>query len=122
MANCNSCKRTPALGNEYPPNTCPFRMADGRNFTDYMPSCMFYTMKSNTFPSSYEQRQYMIHHASELMKVNEQKAMESNGKCCAFDFTEAGTMLPEQNVISCNGKTCTSTMVNPNGLGDGRKY
>ena len=121
MSNCSSCKRTPTMNSDNS-SVCPFRMSDGRNFTDYTPNCMSYTGSNRKFKSSYDERQYYIHNANELMNKNEKYAIDQNGNCCSYNMNESGTMLPEKNMISCNGKTCTSEMVNENGLGDGRKY
>lgn len=120
MSTCTDCKRQPSVMSD-DTKVCPYRMSDGRNFTDYTPSCMSYTGANNKFKSSYDERQFYIHNATELMKKNEKYAVEKNGSCCSYNFDEAGTMLPEKNMITCDGNTCSSKMVNKDGLGDGRK-
>lgn len=116
MSTCTDCKRFPSAVSDSDTKVCPYRMSDGRMFTDYTPSCMSYTT-GRQFKSSYDARQYYIHNATDLMKKNAQYS-----QCCSYTSHESGTMLPEKNMITCNGKTCSSEMVNKDGLGDGRKY
>lgn len=102
---------------------CPYRMSDGRNFTDYRPRCaVAYEHKTNNnFKSNYEQRQYLIHNANKLMSQGMTAAERSCSGGC-FKPTEVGTMLPEKNMVQCNKKTCQFNEVNANGVGTGRKY
>lgn len=94
---------------------CPQLMSDGRAFTDYRPRCMqTYTM------CSYENRQYLQANAEKLMQENHNKFYNEN-KCtqCMEPYNE-GTMLNEQNIVSCDKNTCRITVKDPSGLGNGR--
>jgi len=102
---------------------CAPRMADGRNFTDYRPRCMQAEQPgAPTQANSYEYRQFLIKNADSLMKSNRQEAYKAN-MCgpCTTPYNQ-GTMLPEQSIMTCNESTCSSKVVQPNGLGVGRSY
>ncbi len=103
---------------------CPMRMSDGRQFTDYRTRCAIaYQMrKTNAFESSYDQRQFLIKNASSLMQENTKFAETLNECGSCFPKSADGTMLPEQNMVTCNSKTCNFNTVNPSGLGTGRNY
>jgi hypothetical protein len=94
-------------------------MHDGRQFTDYRPRCAVYSQSTKS--DSYATRQEMIKNASKIMKENEMRAMSQFGCEPCFDTKEAGTMLPEKNMMECNKRTCVMKQnVNPKGLGHGR--
>ena len=108
---------------------CPFRMSDGRQFTDYRPRCIANhkgsidpTGKQVNSLNSYEYRQYMISNGEDIMMNNRMSAYNNN-KCgpCIEPFNE-GTMLSEQNKVVCNKNSCSSYVANPDGLGTGRQY
>lgn len=103
---------------------CPFRMSDGRNFTDYRTRCTidYETKVKNAFQSSYDQRQFLIHNAAKLMQENNRVAESMNACSGCFPKTAPGTMLPEKNMVKCNGKFCEFDVATPNGLGTGRNY
>lgn len=135
---CNQCGENPQLNsntnnqqlgvsNSVKNNSsswCPYRMSDGRNFTDYRTQCTIdYQRKTkNNFKSSYEERQYMIKNALNIMKDNALSAEERNKCSGCYPTNVPGTMLPEQNMVQCNDKTCNFTVNNPMGLGTGRNY
>jgi hypothetical protein len=104
--------------------TCPPRMSDGRHFTDYTPRCgiRLNELASKQPLNSYELRQYLIHHADEIMATNLQAAVERNacGPCVAP--WNKGTMLPESSFVECNKNTCRVVAGTPEGLGQGRVY
>jgi len=127
MSTCmNSCD-SPALNNMSP---CPLRMADGRAFTDYRPSCEAnaelykQVIQNNMVASSYESRMYLQHNADELLNSERNKAIERLMPCapCTRSLDDPGTMLGERYVVRCNGTSCDRVEVNPNGVGDGRSY
>lgn len=132
MSSCSSCgektntMNTNATIKKSTNNSvCPYRMSDGRNFTDYRTRCTIaYEMKQKTnFLSSYDERQYMIHNAENIMNKNMQTAENMNSCSGCFPKNSVGTMLPEKNMTQCNSKTCTfQNNVNPTGLGTGRNY
>ena len=103
---------------------CPQRMADGRNFTDYRPRCIsnFADFIPDETMNSYDYRQYLQKNASTILGKIRQDVYNAN-KCgpCMKPYN-VGTMLPEQHEVVCNGSTCKTNFVNPNGLGTGRKY
>lgn len=107
-------------------NLCPMRMNDGRNFTDYRPRCMINNdlmsslSSQNMVSSSYESRMYLQRNAEQIMEQQKQAAM-ANVNCiqCA---DKINTMLPEKYVIHCDTVSCKRQEVNPDGLGDGRRY
>ena len=67
----------------------PARMNDGRTFTDYRPSNTVNDMirYSNNVMSSYEYRQFLIHNAVNLMKINNQYT-DSKVKCNSCNSKE----------------------------------
>lgn len=104
--------------------SCPYRMSDGRNFTDYRTRCTidYETKLLNAFQSSYDQRQFLIQNATKIMHENNRMAESMNECSGCFPKKSHGTMLPEKNMVKCNDKKCDFQMVNPNGLGTGRNY
>ena len=133
---CNQCGENPQLASNTNNQTinvptsvnnaswCPYRMSDGRNFTDYRTQCTLdYQRKTkNNFKSSYEERQYMIKNAMNMMKENASTAEKRNQCSGCYPTNVPGTMLPEQNMVQCNDKTCNFTVNNKMGLGTGRNY
>lgn len=105
-------------------STCPPRMADGRHFTDYTPRCgiRLNELAGKQPLNSYELRQYLIHHADEIMSTNLQQAIERNA-CgpCVVPWNK-GTMLSESSFVECNKNTCRVVAGDPEGLGQGRTY
>lgn len=124
MTSCQNCS-TP---NKLPP--CPIRMSDARAFTDYRPRFATNAELINTLSvqnminSSYESRMYIQKNAENMMQQEYKKAVDTIIPCapCTRPFNDPGTMLPERYQVECNGVSCTRREVNPNGLGDGRKY
>jgi len=103
---------------------CPPRMHDGRNFTDYRPSCDVnnqYVVNGNVL-TSYEYRMYLTKNAVNLMDQNRQNACDKN--CCGpcMPPYDIGTMLPEKNLVKCNKSTCEMGLSYDTGLGTGRVY
>ena len=106
---------------------CPARMSDGRHFTDYRPSCDVDASirGDNNIGSSFEYRTFLQRNAESLMNVNRKHACMRN--CCvpckgSGTETFKSTMLPEKYKVQCNKNTCTRTLNDINGLGDGRVY
>jgi hypothetical protein len=99
-------------------------MSDGRNFTDYRTRCTvdLQTKKMNSFKSSYEERQFLIHNATNIIHQNIDEATKKNECSGCFPNNVAGTMLPEKNMVQCTDKTCNFSMQDENGLGTGRNY
>ena len=60
---------------------CPARMDDGRHFTDYRPNCYINNLlrTKNKTMSSYDYRQFLINNGNELMKLNNEYAVQKNG-------------------------------------------
>lgn len=120
--NCTSCEIK--AGDNTNAN-CPIK-GDYRLFTDYRPRCavQYTQMINNEFPSSYENRLYLIQNASELMKKNSLDAYlkSSCDVCVDSPSFNDGTMLREFDVQKCNSRTCTFTSKDSFGLGRGRQY
>ena len=78
---------------------CPPRMDDARHFTDYRPSALVNHMAqyTNHQMTSYGYRQFMIHHAGEIMDANRYYTYMKNG--CAVDnsSTFSGTDVKPAN-------------------------
>ena len=61
---------------------CPPRMADGRHFTDYRPSCHVNDLlrNDNNISNSFQYRSFMTHNAETIMDKHRQIACSKN--CC----------------------------------------
>lgn len=118
---CTSCESQQPIKNK---QACPYRMSDGRNFTDYRTRCTIDNEKKNKnfFKSNYEERQFLIHNAKRLMGEHETAAKHHNVTHCCYSSSQEGTMLPEKNMIQCNKKTCSFYESDPKGIGTGRNY
>lgn len=118
---CQDCKRSPSTGAVV--SDCPYRMADGRHFTDYNTRCgqNQFTQREK-LPSNYEYRMFLISNAEKLIQENRDKAMLDNRCTPCFEPFEDGTMLPEQSKQVCNDKSCSFQPHNEGGLGLGRKH
>jgi hypothetical protein len=124
----SNCFRT--SDNKY--NDAPPRMADGRHFTDYRPSCDLNNdvRRDNQIVDSFESRLFLQRNANQLMNINRNKACDKNcSSVCADDVNDdvqnegfTSTMLPELNKQICNDTYCKVIQNNPNGLGLGRHY
>ena len=108
---------------------CPTRMNDGRAFTDYRPKCivnsdfMSELESKKMIASSYDSRLYLQNNAEKIME--EQKKQAADKMLCGVcprPFTDMGTLEPERYVVQCDTVTCNRKEVNPNGIGDGRRY
>lgn len=108
--------------NQY--DSCPPRMDDARHFTDYRPNCHLNNLivTSYSIQNSHDYRSFLTHNAKELMKMNRNYACEKN--CCGpcVEPYNQGTMLPENTIVKCNNQSCSSTLFDPKGLGQGRQY
>ena len=107
-------------------NLCPMRMNDGRAFTDYRPRCLVNNdlisklSQKKVINSSYESRMYLQRNAEEI--IEQQKKESVDKLLCGSCDAKINTMLPERYVVSCDSVSCQRKEVNPDGLGDGRKY
>jgi hypothetical protein len=61
----------------------PALMSDGRLGTNYDPSCEYNERlgKQNNIKTNYQYRQFLIHNADKLMKVNQSEACDQCGTC-----------------------------------------
>lgn len=105
------CDRT--SNNKY--LNCPARMADGRHFTDYRPSYVVNNLmryENNVF-NDYDYRQFMIHNATNLMKVNSEYAHMKNKcePCNAKQINVAGLCTVTRDYSVCRP-------LDPRGLGE----
>ena len=93
---------------------CPAKMDDGRQFTDYRPSCFLNNllrMKYNT-PDSYSYRQFLIHNANQVRQEMNSYFDEM------MDCTEChakSVPFHTKCVVHSNFSKCT--LQDPNGIG-----
>lgn len=111
---------------------CPYKMSDGRHFTDYRPSCLqnspyAYALqkpdkKEYTFPpaSSFAFRQYLIAHGEDFMQKDRQHAINMN--FCTPTQKKTPVMVPEQTKMTCDKSSCHVTLHDPKGVGQGRNF
>lgn len=109
---------------------CPPRMADGRHFTDYRPSCHVNDLlkADNAISNSFQYRKFLQENADTLMNKNREIACAKN--CCApcvgkglgVEGFNNGTMLPEKYIQECNANFCKVVINDVNGVGTGRNY
>lgn len=122
-ASCNDCKRDSSAP------SCPMRMADGRNFTDYRTRCSQLDQlrqQNGNVQTNYDMRMSMQHNAENLMLQNRMASIQANDCAPCYVNNGNGTMLPEQSLVECDEKVCR-IIPNPrdvehDGLGQGRKY
>jgi hypothetical protein len=109
----------------------PPRMADGRHFTDYRPSCDLNNVikQDNQISNSFDGRLFLQRNASEIMDINKKDACVKNcNRECNTDDTNdlseqfESTMVPEKFKQRCNKNTCETYESDPNGIGLGREY
>ena len=103
---------------------CPPRMADGRHFTDYRPSCHINNIirTGNNVMNSFQYRQFLTRNANELMDINRQYACKKN--CCGpcQEPYHSINTLPEVNKVKCDAHNCEIVAFDPKGLGQGRIF
>ena len=106
----NICNKT--SNNKY--FNSPARMDDGRAFTDYRASTSVDDMirYSNNVMGSYEYRQFLIHNALNIMKVNQDYTQEKigNGSCNA-------SPIPFNETCDVNKSWSKCNITNRNGVG-----
>jgi hypothetical protein len=75
-------------------NDCPPLMSDGRNFTDYRPSCHVHDLilKQNNVSNSYDLKMLMINQAEKLREINKEYYQKKNS-CMSCN----GYYLPDPN-------------------------
>jgi len=99
----------------------PALMSDGRQFTDYRPSCDMNNMLrvKNSLPNSFKYRMFMTNNAEKIMDLNRVNACNIN---CSKPCNGDQVMLPEQTRVTCNKENCDSVALNSAvGLGQGRE-
>ena len=120
MSQCIPC--TSSSGGNNANHACPI-LHDYRPFTNYAPRCatVYKMTQSNSFQSSYDQREWLIHNADALLKKNAVDAYLSMNCQCVQPWS-TGTMLNELNTQHCDDRICKFTNKDPYGLGLGRKF
>lgn len=103
---------------------CPALMSDGRQFTDYRPSCQVDSMLqvNNKIMNSFQYNNFLTNNAVQLMNLNNMLACKKNCNSNCMDPYNVGTMLPEQYKQTCNSNSCSYSESDPNGLGLGINY
>ena len=103
---------------------CPPRIADGRHFTDYRPSCHINNIirTGNNVMNSFQYRLFLTRNAEELMDINRGYACKKN--CCSpcKEPYHSINTLPEVNKVKCDANNCEIIAFDPKGLGQGRIY
>ena len=128
MNSCNNCKRESAApGAGTVDGSCPMRMADGRNFTDYHTRCgqLEQLRALNGIQSSYDLRMFMQQNADKLMTENRMASIQDNSCSPCYINNGNGTMLPEESLVQCDERLCrivpNPRNVSNDGLGQGRQ-
>lgn len=121
-SDCQSCGVRPTNNTTF--FSCPARMNDGRNYTNYGPRCQTQYLPefTNKIQSSYDYRQFLIHNANDLIARNAADSYMEN-KCgpCMNPYDKT-TQLDELSKQVCNARTCTFKGNDPYGLGLGRQF
>tara|TARA_B100001094_G_scaffold328976_1_gene390694 strand:- start:655 stop:1176 length:522 start_codon:yes stop_codon:yes gene_type:complete len=96
---------------------CAPIMQDGRQFTDYRPSCYLNSLlaSNNNTQSSYEYRMFLQRNGNKVMGMMK----DYNKRMSDCDVCQ-NTMLDEQSTLTCGPNGCNKTINNINGLGMGR--
>jgi hypothetical protein len=101
MNNKNNCNKT--TNNKY--FQCPPRMSDGRHFTDYRSNIYVNDLirHTNKTGSNYEYRQFLIHNADNLIKMNNDYMSYMNGcnECNAETIPFQTECFINQNYSNC---------------------
>ena len=101
MNSKNNCHKT--TNNKY--FQCPPRMSDGRHFTDYRSNVYVNDLirSTNNTGSNYEYRQFLIHNANSLMKMNNEYMDYMNGcsECNATQVPFKTECFINQNYSNC---------------------
>ena len=119
---CLPCTASSTGGNNANPGLCPI-LHDYRPFTDYQPRCasVYKMTQSNAFHSSYDQREWLIHNADNLITKNAVDAYLSM-RCKCVQPWDVGTMVNEVDVQHCTDRICTFNEKDKFGLGTGRQF
>jgi|TARA_B110001469_G_scaffold105784_1_gene105297 hypothetical protein len=89
----------------------PARMADGRQFTDYRPSCLLNLPEKNM--TTFQYRQYLTHNANKIMgNYNDINKAITGCKVCS-DYE----IVPAYLAVECNKNTCTRSINDKSGVG-----
>ncbi len=108
----NTQKTNKTVNNKF--QGCPALMADGRVLTDYRSPARVNNMIqiSNGIQSSYDYRQFLIHNANNIMKVNNHYTSNKLG-CEGVSPVD----IPSQSICSVTPEGVKCQMVNANGFG-----
>ncbi len=105
-------------------NLCPFKMDDGRYFTDYRPRSstnaeLFEILSDNKMiNSSTESRLYLQQNAEKIMKDNFEKANKNILYCTETENAKNyDSVLPNKYIIKCDSVSCKKTEFDKDGLG-----
>ena len=76
----------------------------------------------NTINNSFQYRMFLTHNANKLMNLNKVYTCQKN--CCGpcQKPYNKGTMLPESTMVTCNKFSCSTSVNDSQGLGQGRNY
>ena len=96
----------------------PFKMSDGREFTDYRTNCYMNNLLGQRM-GSWEYRTYLTRNAIDVHN-NLVKEVENKTACTSC----TGAEIPDvKTVVDCTQQnTCYYSIKDSQGLGQGRKY
>lgn len=97
---------------------CPARMADGRQFTNYHPRCVTNFEALPKPMSAFDYRMYLTNNAEKIIDHNRNDAFRKN-RCDTCENPQKE--MDEMNVQVCDGVTCAFPLMEPTGLGLGRR-
>lgn len=113
--NPGQCFTTPDP--QYAREGAPARMADGRLFTDFRPTCSSYPVAACGTWGDNETRERMTHGATELMNAGRSMISAKVDPASCVD-----TMVPELYRRVCTWKGCKTIPGHFAGIGTGRVY
>lgn len=112
--------------------SCPIKMADGRYFTNYETRCVQNAnlndllMKNNVVNSSYEQRLFLQKNSEMIMEMERKRAYDALFPCVATNesrlINETNKQMDNKYTVQCDGVSCKSSLVNPDGLGTTKNF
>jgi len=107
-------------------------MSDGRYFTNYEPKCIRNSYlndllsKNNMINSSYEQRLFLQQNSQMIIEMEQKRALESVYPCVPCKtgelINETNKQLDNKYYVSCDGISCKTSLINPDGLGTTKNF
>jgi hypothetical protein len=112
--------------------SCPIRMSDGRQFTNYNPRCAFNSFinekltENKMINSSYEMRLYLQQNHDDIVKQDRENAIRNIipcKPCSAGEFiNDKNPELANKYHIVTDGVSCHKYLANTQGLGTSKFF